>query len=307
MDSLGQNVPTIGIPANNILASFAAHQTSKPHIVDSGASEHFFVDRHQFITYEPLQNLSGQAAEAGSKFRILGRGKVYKKAERNGKITVLELSAYHTPDFAANLISVSRMTAKGCTVLFKDDTVVFISPTGTKFLAGSLSNGTYIVPMDSSPLAFFSRSRSLNHPAHLAVWHERLGHPGDDRILKMKDLVDGLDITSTVMDGKCVDCIHGKQSRRPFDEIVDHETEVLERIHLDLWGKARTRSVGGKEYMMLLTDGKSGCRDVYFLENKQSKTTLEAFKLYVTKVERQTGKKVRIVRIYGGGEFEGGV
>jgi hypothetical protein len=56
---------------------------------------------------------------------------------------------------------------------------------------------------------------------------------------------------------------------------------------------------------MLLTDGLSGCKDTYFLANKKSGTTLQAFKLYLAKVERQTGKKVRIVRIDGGGEFEG--
>ncbi|KAJ7093026.1 hypothetical protein C8R43DRAFT_908109, partial [Mycena crocata] len=70
----------------------------------------------------------------------------------------------------------------------------------------------------------------------------------------MKDVVDGLEITSFDTPGACEDCIYGKHARRPFDEIVSHETEVLERVHIDLWGPARTVSAGGKKFMMLLTD-----------------------------------------------------
>lgn len=57
---------------------------------------------------------------------------------------------------------------------------------------------------------------------------------------------------------------------------------------------------------MICVDGASSCRDGFFLADKRSTTTLDAFQTYVAKVERQTGFKVRIVRVDGGGEFEGG-
>jgi hypothetical protein len=92
----------------------------------------------------------------------------------------------------------------------------------------------------------------------------------------MKGLV-GLDITTVDTAGACKDCIYRKHVCRLFDEIVSHKTEVLERIHLDLWGQARTRSCGSKFYTMLLTDGHTGCKDVFILSNKKSAITLEAF------------------------------
>ncbi len=53
-----------------------------------------------------------------------------------------------------------------------------------------------------------------------------------------KGLVDGLKIMQRKMSGRCVDCIYGKHVQCSFDKTVTPETEVLERVHLDLWGKA---------------------------------------------------------------------
>jgi hypothetical protein len=57
--------------------------------------------------------------------------------------------------------------------------------------------------------------------------------------------------------------------------------------------------------MMQIMDGGTSKRDVYFLKNKKSLMTLDAFKEWVARAERQTGKKVKHVRFDGGGEFEG--
>jgi hypothetical protein len=140
MASGGTKPPTVSIPAENLATSFYAY-CEKPYFIDSGASEHFIVDPADFVIYEPLENMTGQAAEAGSRFCILGKGTVYKTVEMNRKATILELTAYHAPDFAANLILVSRLTSKGCTIVLKDSGVQFISSTGSKFMIGSLANG----------------------------------------------------------------------------------------------------------------------------------------------------------------------
>lgn len=57
--------------------------------------------------------------------------------------------------------------------------------------------------------------------------------------------------------------------------------------------------------MMLLMDGATSAREPYFLAKKEASVTLEAFKLYVEKWERQTGRKVKHVRVDEGGEFQG--
>ncbi|KAF8823389.1 hypothetical protein HHX47_DHR10000136 [Lentinula edodes] len=120
------------------------------------------------------------------------------------------------------------------------------------------------------------------------------------------NLVDGLQITSKKVDGKCELCIFGKSTHRPFDEKLTHETKVLEHIHLDLFGLTRTQSIGGAIWMFLATDGRSSVKAPSFLTNKQKETVLAAVHDWRTMAERQTGLKVLIFRIDGGGEFDNG-
>jgi hypothetical protein len=119
-----------------------------------------------------------------------------------------------------------------------------------------------------------------------------------------KGLVDGLIITRKLLRGMCEDCILGKQDKAPFDDFVVHETEPLERVHVDLWGQARTPSWFGAVYMMLISDGGTSLKFPLFLTNKRKETTTEAFELWIIEAEVQTGKKLRHVRMDLGGEFD---
>ncbi|KAJ3741660.1 hypothetical protein EV360DRAFT_11204, partial [Lentinula raphanica] len=81
----------------------------------------------------------------------------------------------------------------------------------------------------------------------IETWHRRLAHAGLSRIETMmkKNLVDGLDVTTTDVSGKCIDCLMGKATRRPFDAQVERETKILERVHTDLTGPMRVPARGG--------------------------------------------------------------
>src|ERR1700735_1967531 len=95
----------------------------------------------------------------------------------------------------------------------------------------------------------------------------------------------------------------GKQTRRPFDGNSHPAGEVLERVHIDLWGPSRVASTGGKRYMMEIVDAYGGHTEGYFLADKEAETTLTALKHYVALAERQTGKKIKCLRVDGGAEF----
>jgi hypothetical protein len=153
-------------------------------------------------------------------------------------------------------------------------------------------------------LAFATRSHTK--PTDIDTWHRRLGHVGYTTIEHMGrgTAVRGMDITTYDRGpGSCEDCIMGKQTRRPFDDNTERETSVLDRVYIDLWGPARTKSNGGKSYMMQVVDGMSAHTEAYFLADKSAETTLEAFKSYHAQAERQTGRKLKCVRTDGGGEF----
>jgi hypothetical protein len=163
-----------------------------------------------------------------------------------------------------------------------------------------------IAAKDAHARVLVFATRSHNKPTDIDTWHRRLGHVGYSIIEHMghEQVVKGMEVTTYKKgQGLCEDCVMGKHIRRPFDDNPTRETDVLERVYIDLWGPARTRSNGGKLYMMQAVDRKSAHTEGYYLAEKNAETTLEAFRSYHVMAERQTGKKLRCVRTDGGGEF----
>jgi hypothetical protein len=124
------------------------------------------------------------------------------------------------------------------------------------------------------------------------------------RTLLSKKLVNGLTVTSQKVAGMCEDCIFGKQTHHPFDEVVRPEMEINKHVHTNLWGPAQVQLTGGKVYMMLFTNGGAGHPEVYFLMNKLAETTLQVPKNYHKMLEKQTGKPLKHIRTDEGLEFD---
>lgn len=149
-------------------------------------------------------------------------------------------------------------------------------------------------------------ARSHEKPTSIDAWHCRFTHAGTSHIetLVRKDLVDGLHITKEErLPGMCKDCIYGKQTLRPYDERVELETEVLECVHVDLWGPAHVRSSGGALYMILFTCGGSSYKCPYFLPEKSGELVQKTMKEYKAMAELQTGKVIKRFHFDMGREF----
>ncbi len=274
---------------------------------DSGASNHCFANRSDFSTYESFDvQQEGQAASKSARFKIHGKGTVVKTYESDHKRALMTFTnALHTPDFAANLISISRFDTSGFNINFGGGHARFVDPGGNEALSVKLINGMYVFK-DSRPDNVAMPAHSHEKATTIEQWHRRFCHFGNRTIKEMstKDLVDGLDIKPDKEAlGSCEDCIFGKQSSRPYDEIVTPETELLERVHMDLWGPARVKSNGGAVYALFLTDGASSMRKEYFFSEKTAEAVLQAVMEYVAEAETQTGKRVRCFRVDNGREF----
>jgi hypothetical protein len=93
----------------------------------------------------------------------------------------------------------------------------------------------------------------------------------------------------------------GKQNRVQF-KTTAHKTEgILYYVHFDVWGPVRTASQGGHMYFVIFIDDFSRKVQVYFMRHKSE--TFAKFKLWKAKVENQTGKKVKCLRIDNGNEY----
>ncbi|CAA7270336.1 unnamed protein product [Cyclocybe aegerita] len=211
--------------------------------VDSSASDHCFANKNDFSAYEPfIESCEGQAACRGARFKILRKGTVVKVFISEGqKTTITFYNALHTPEFAANLISVSKFDTANFKVIFGEGRARFIDSNSEAFVTANCSNRMYLLSQGPDTAALSVRSHEK--PTSIDIWHWQFSHAGVTLIEDMaqKNLVDRLQITGGDLDrapGMCEDCIYGKQTSRPYDEHYTPETELLALVHIDLWGPA---------------------------------------------------------------------
>jgi transposase InsO family protein len=104
---------------------------------------------------------------------------------------------------------------------------------------------------------------------------------------------------------ECEACALGKQHREEFPIHKEkRQTEILELIHTDVCGPMQTRSLGGASYFLIFVDDRSRYTWVYFIRRKSD--VFEYFKEFITMVEKQTGKCIKILRSDQGGEYTSG-
>jgi transposase InsO family protein len=114
-----------------------------------------------------------------------------------------------------------------------------------------------------------------------------------------KHLVDGLNISQLTLNGKCEDCILGRQTRRPFDRETEKNVAPLDLVAFDLWGPSHTQSAGRKVYLMIVVDAGTSYKWGAYLSDKSDHITLAAFENFRTRAETTTGKKVHKLRTDG--------
>jgi len=118
--------------------------------------------------------------------------------------------------------------------------------------------------------------------------------------------IDDLDaITSlNLQQIECEACTLGKGKRLTTLRSAPPDTRasnLLDLVHVDLWGPATASSMGGKRYFLTCYDDFSHHINLYFLANKSD--ALAALKEYAAMAETQTGRKIKQIRSDGGGEF----
>lgn len=99
----------------------------------------------------------------------------------------------------------------------------------------------------------------------------------------------------------CEPCIKGKHHRNPFPKEGTRASEQLELIHSDLCGPMETTSAGGSRYFLSFIDNSTRKVFIFFLKDKSE--VAETFEEFRSSVERQTSKKICILRSDNGREY----
>ena len=99
-----------------------------------------------------------------------------------------------------------------------------------------------------------------------------------------------------------MDCIKGKLTKNRKKQGATRSSDLLELIHIDISG-TYSHSLRGKSFFVTFIDDFSRYGYVHLISHNSE--ALERFKIFKTKVEKQLGKVIKIVRSDKGGEYYG--
>ena len=299
MLEVGHNNYTFFIPeCHNVATSIEKILT----LLDSGTSDHCFITKSWFLSYNMISPpRRGNSAGKDSTFTIDGTGVAEFSTTIDSIASRIKINdVLHTPQLRSNLISVSKLVGKGMTVAFEGETARVKRSDGVTILVVVKRGGLYIVAADnvvngtSEVNTFQTKRKAMN----FEVWHRRLGYAGAKTIMGMinSGLVDSLEVTGlTELKALCEDCIYGTHTMHPFHNSTATETNPLEHVYIDIWGPTSTLSASGLKYFMLIVDGTTSYRTVYFLSLKSADAMLGAFKDFHCQAKQQTGRKLKHV------------
>ena len=234
----------------------------------------------------------------GKSGTIVGIGKIGKSLSHSID------SVYLVDGLKHNLLSVSQLCDKDNLVVFSSNRCLVVNMnTGDVVLRGKRDKNVYKVHISSLSQNNLTCLSVLNDD--IMLWHKRLGHASLFLLNKLvtKDLVVGLP-SIKYDDGKVCDaCAMGKQVRNSFKtKNYVSTSRPLEMLHVDLCGPMRTRSRGGKRYVLVIVDDYSRFTWTLFLSSKDE--TYELFITFLKRVEKRVGHSLMCLRSDHGTEFE---
>lgn len=278
--------------ASNILAATSENTLrSSSWCVDSGATSHMCCMRSMFSSFVKLRE------------RILLADNNYIEAQGKGNVIIkirnkrnLELqNVLYVPEMSTNFISVSRCVENGLSVKFCDKYAT-IAKGDYEVLRAQRKYNLFIFEIEEHKV-FQLRDNGLQ------LWHNRFGHLNYRSLKEMinKELIRGINIKGGLEETNCNSCAKAKICSQAFPEGGNRSNGVLDLIHMDVCGPMNKQSIGGSRYFVTFIDDFSRRIFVYFLKIKSE--VFEKFKVFHAMAERQTGRKIKVIRSDNGREF----
>ncbi|GJV86456.1 retrotransposon protein, putative, ty1-copia subclass [Tanacetum coccineum] len=221
----------------------------------------------------------------------------------SGLVVILH-NCHYAPSITRGVISVSCLYDDGFINRFEGN-AISVSRNNLVYFSVVPRDGIYEIDLsnsntnDSSMYAVSNKRVKLNLDSAL-LWHCRLGHISKKHIEKLQH--DGL-LNSTNIKSfkKCVSCMSGKMTQKPYSHQVERAKDLLGLIHTDVCGPFRTVSRQGVSYFITFTDDFSRYGYVYLLKHKHE--VFETFKVFQKEVENQLRKTIKLLHSDRGGEY----
>lgn len=282
-------------------------------MADSGCTLHITPYKSDFTSFTEHRSPSfGTLADKNSRINFLGTGRVQGEMDTGSAQQTVKLdNVTHSPECAHRMFSVSQADRASNTIIFGNGQVRIMNRASDKVLGiGHLKGGQYWIKFATSSS---SSSSSNSHVAAVKavspeLAHHRFGHLNWAAVSKLRATGDQL-VKGLVFDDApqpehiCEGCALGKATRRSFPSSDSPRAAApFERIHSDLAGPLRTRSVcNGNIYTASFIDDHSDHAWVFYL--KQKSDFEKVFDQFVAYVRTQYGVVIKEFQSDNGGEY----
>lgn len=271
-------------------------------IVDSAATDHIANKRELFVNLTACQ---GEITMGKGVAEVKGCGTVeVKVTDECGGWTLTISDVLYVPDFNFNLLSVSKLAAKGVHVKMNGKEALCYDGNEVLFKA-PMSNGLYVLYAKEATRRVVNIANNAGDSVEVrdgtalksvSLWHQRLGHLNEASMKK----IPALDIDQK-MHETCEVCIRGKMTKIGFPKASERQSkQPLDLIHSDLMGKL-PMSMGKARYILTFIDDYSRHLTVKFVGAKSD--VFRTFKDYQREVEVLHGTKIKALQTDGGGEY----
>ena len=268
-------------------------------IVDSGASDHICASLKAFDNYNSIIPVHIKLPNGNMAI-----------AKYSGTVQFspgfMVKNVLYVDEFKLNLLSVPKLcTENNCIVVFDNDKCLIQEKRNMKMIGlASLFEGLYFLdPHVSTPTTqpFIASSQANTQNSFLpqeALWHFRLGHVSNDRLLSMKSSFPCIRIDENSV---CDICHYSRHKKLPFNLSENKASKCYELLHFDIWGPVSTQSIHSHKYFITALDDYS--RFTWIILCKSKSEVQNHVQNFILLIENQFNCKVKVVRTDNGPEF----
>lgn len=262
--------------------------------IDSGATAHMTHRKDMLHNERKIEKKEILIANK-EKLRVDTMGDVKINLLVGGEVAECIIkNVYYVPNLCTSLLSVNQLNKQGYSVIFENNGCLITNKNEVVARAELIDNMYKLSTVENEKVFLTAEEKRLENAQ---IWHRRLGHIGFGSMKFLKENCEDM----IIPDCRCITCIKGKQTRDPFTGKGKRAEEPLELIHSDVVGPMPVSSLSGQKYFVTFIDDFSKKLHAYAM--KQKSEVFELFVVFHKLAEKQTGKKIKVIRSDNGTEY----
>jgi hypothetical protein len=278
------NVLNVNSDNRGDINTYSSIKSAKYH--DSGATRHFFNEKPKKIFRKCNIDIY-TAGKSQPPIQAIGVGDT-----KIGKLLLKDV--LYVPEIGKNLVSGIQLMKDGYIQEINNNTLL------VKKNEKVVASAEY---QEKTNLLKFIEDEECNMT--LSEGHKILGHVANAKVKQTQKCTTGLDIMESKIGRKYSCCVQGQSTCKNKPKQSIREYELLSVIESDIQGPFPIRDINGTVLNLKFIDCSSGWAKMYLLKNSTSATVKDKFVDFQTRMERQTGKKIKRLRVDGGHEYYG--